>query len=59
MRNKKFISNDCLFFGDASTDYEAAKANQIHFFTWFTPELSSYWQDHISEFVAQNFDMIS
>jgi hypothetical protein len=59
MKRKNFTPKGCLFFGDASTDYEAAKANNIHFFTRYTHELESYWKENISEFVAMDFASIS
>ena len=59
IKHKHFHQKECLFLGDASTDFEAAKTNEIHFFTRFTPELANYWQDHIAEYVAPNFDHIS
>lgn len=59
MNRKNFTQKECIFFGDATTDFEAAQANQIHFFTRYTPELENYWKGHVSEFVANDFELIS
>lgn len=34
---------DCLFLGDASTDYEAAKAMNVPFQAVYSPEMEAYW----------------
>lgn len=58
MFNHNFEVNECLFFGDASTDFEAAITNKIHFFTRYTAALANYWQEHVAEFVASDFEAI-
>lgn len=46
---------DCLFLGDASTDYEAAQKSGTHFFARLTPELVDYWRDKEVTFKKNNF----
>jgi phosphoglycolate phosphatase-like HAD superfamily hydrolase len=43
LSRKGFERADCLFFGDASTDHEAAQVTSIDFCARLTQELSEYW----------------
>lgn len=44
MKSKGYAADNCLFIGDASTDYEAAKQECLDFYARLTPELADYWQ---------------
>lgn len=44
INRKGFQTEDCLFFGDASTDYEAATATSLDFYARLTDELQDYWE---------------
>lgn len=52
---KPFNKKDCLFYGDASTDYEAAKAVGIDFFARLTNELADYWQQADYQYGMEDF----
>lgn len=46
---------DCLFLGDASTDYEAAKATGCKFFARYTPEMKELWETAVVDFGSTDF----
>jgi phosphoglycolate phosphatase-like HAD superfamily hydrolase len=50
-----FRPEDCLFLGDASTDYEAARATGIAFYARFTDELREYWLANKADFITTDF----
>ncbi len=43
LSRKGFDRSDCLFFGDASTDHEAAEITSLDFYARLTDEMRSYW----------------
>ncbi|MCE7995993.1 MAG: HAD family hydrolase [Roseivirga sp.] len=43
LQRKELDRRDCLFFGDASTDHEAAAATNLDFYARLTDELKDYW----------------
>lgn len=53
-----FSPEKCLFFGDASTDFEAAEKVGIDFFARLTDELSDYWQQVRYTFGLKDFSDI-
>lgn len=44
LSRKGYDRADCLFFGDASTDHEAARVTKLDFYARLTDELSTYWK---------------
>lgn len=44
VNRKGFDTSECLFFGDASTDYEAAMATELDFYARLTDDLKDYWE---------------
>lgn len=58
MDRKQFKAEDCLFFGDASTDHQAAEETQMDFFARLTPELSDYWEKATYKYGAADFSQI-
>ncbi|WP_084362766.1 HAD family hydrolase [Roseivirga echinicomitans] len=55
MQRKQFRKEDCLFFGDASTDHQAAEQTNVDFFARLTPELSDYWENAPYKYGALDF----
>jgi len=55
LQRKQFRKEDCLFFGDASTDHQAAEQTDIDFFARLTPELSDYWDNATYKYGALDF----
>ncbi|RYZ55233.1 MAG: HAD family hydrolase, partial [Sphingobacteriales bacterium] len=55
---KKFSKSACIFFGDATTDYEAARQTGIAFFARWTEELAPYWATHPADFSSPHFQNI-
>lgn len=51
-----FLKEECLFFGDASTDYEAAEAAGVDFYARLTEELSDYWKSVVYRFGTGDFE---
>ena len=49
----------CLFYGDASTDHEAAENTNIDFFARLSDELSAYWQGVTYRYGAKDFSGIT
>lgn len=39
-----FTNSELLFIGDATSDYKAAKATDLHFVARNTPRMTEYWQ---------------
>ena len=58
MERRRFQPQNCLFFGDASTDHQAAEEVGIDFFARLTPELSDYWQKVEYKYGAEDFSHI-
>ena len=59
LSRKKFDRSECLFFGDASTDFEAAELVGIDFFARLTSELDHYWSDVSYKFGVNDFRNIT
>jgi phosphoglycolate phosphatase-like HAD superfamily hydrolase len=59
IKKGKFSIEDCLFIGDASTDYDAAKAHDLDFYARLTSELSGYWSTVQYQFGSLDFSKIS
>lgn len=55
LKNRDFAPEECLFFGDASTDYEAAKHTGVDFYARLSDELSTFWTNSEYEFGTFNF----
>jgi len=58
MQRKQLNAEDCLFFGDASTDHQAAEQTNIDFFARLTPELSDYWEKVTYKYGAGDFSHV-
>lgn len=43
LSRKGFDRSNCLFYGDASTDHEAAQITSLDFYARLTDELKDYW----------------
>lgn len=43
LKEEGYDKEECIFFGDASTDYEAADIEGLDFYARLTEELSEYW----------------
>ncbi|GAB5522319.1 MAG: HAD hydrolase-like protein [Roseivirga sp.] len=43
LQRKGYAREECLFFGDASTDHEAAASTGLDFYARLTDELKDYW----------------
>lgn len=59
MGRKGFDTSECLFFGDASTDYEAAMATDLHFYARLTDELQDYWEKNDYTYGSPDFSGLS
>jgi phosphoglycolate phosphatase-like HAD superfamily hydrolase len=59
MKSKGYAPDNCLFIGDASTDYEAAQQECLGFYARLTPELADYWQSVPYQFGTEDFDKIT
>ena len=55
MQRKQFRPTDCLFFGDASTDHQAAEQTNLDFFARLTSELADYWANASYKYGAPDF----
>jgi len=42
-----FKNSELLFIGDATSDYKAAKATDLHFVARNTPRMAEYWQKEV------------
>ena len=58
MQRRQFNTEDCLFFGDASTDHQAAEETNMDFFARLTPELADYWVNATYKYGAPDFTQI-
>lgn len=58
MRRMNFETKDCLFIGDASTDFDAADKTGIDFYARITPELNNYWSTVTYNFSSSDFSKI-
>ncbi|WP_420386073.1 HAD family hydrolase [Roseivirga sp.] len=58
LADKGFKKTECLFFGDASTDFEAAEQVGIDFFARLTDELAPYWEQVTYTFGKRNFSQL-
>ncbi|MGW8121955.1 HAD family hydrolase [Roseivirga echinicomitans] len=58
MQRKNFKAEDCLFFGDASTDHQAAVETKMDFFARLTPELADYWEQATYRYGRPDFTQI-
>lgn len=47
---------ECIFLGDAITDYRAAQVTGCKFFARFTDEMSNYWHRVEVDFLADDFE---
>lgn len=56
---KGFHKSNCLFFGDASTDHEAADITSVDFYARITNELRDYWAQASYKYGSLNFIEIS
>jgi len=52
---KPFSPEKCLFFGDASTDFEAAQNVNIDFFARLTDDMSAYWSQVFYKYGQSDF----
>ena len=58
LSRKGFDKKECLFFGDASTDFEAAETVGINFYARLTTELLDYWSGVSYKFGTRDFTNI-
>lgn len=57
-KRKEFEPRQCLFFGDASTDYEAAEATGLDFYARLSSELKDFWAGVDYKFGTLDFEEI-
>lgn len=58
IQRKGYARENCLFFGDASTDHEAAAATQVDFYARLTEELKDYWKSVQYRYGTSNFNEV-
>lgn len=58
MKAGAYPSGKCLFIGDASTDYDAARQEGLDFYARLTPELADYWSSTDYRFGTEDFNQI-
>lgn len=56
LSRKGFDRSSCLFYGDASTDHEAAKKTSLDFYARLTDELKDYWNKVSYKFGSLDFE---
>ena len=55
-----FLPKNCLFLGDASTDYEAARNTGTDFFARITEESKSFWETVLNvQYKVNDFTVLS
>jgi phosphoglycolate phosphatase-like HAD superfamily hydrolase len=55
---KGYAPDNCLFIGDASTDYDAAQQECLDFYARLTPELADYWHAVPYQYGTEDFENI-
>lgn len=58
LARKGFNRASCLFYGDASTDHEAAEVTSLDFYARLTDELTSYWNKASYKYGSPDFKVL-
>ena len=56
LSRKGYERSNCLFYGDASTDYEAAETTSLDFYARLTDEMKHYWDNASYKYGSLDFN---
>ncbi len=59
LSRKGFDRSKCLFYGDASTDHEAAEMTSVDFYARLTDDLKDYWDKADYKYGSLDFEGLS